>query len=55
VVIRYLVYHVLACFDEIYEQAAYREPVFCELYEASNQKKDDWVFKPECSGEKQNI
>jgi hypothetical protein len=29
----------LACFDEIYEQAASRKRVFCELYEASKQKE----------------
>jgi DNA-directed RNA polymerase subunit beta len=40
----------IAPFDERYEQEASRKLVFSELYEASKQTKNPWVFEPECPG-----
>ncbi|KAL4180949.1 hypothetical protein AMTRI_Chr12g268670 [Amborella trichopoda] len=37
-------------FDERYEQVALRKLVFPELYEASKQKANPWVFEPEYPG-----
>uniref|UniRef100_A0AAU7AND7 DNA-directed RNA polymerase subunit beta n=1 Tax=Triphora wagneri TaxID=2594492 RepID=A0AAU7AND7_9ASPA len=37
-------------FDERYEQEASRKLVFSELYEASKQTKNPWVFEPEYPG-----
>nr|YP_009347697.1 DNA-directed RNA polymerase beta chain [Anoectochilus emeiensis]BAW81305.1 DNA-directed RNA polymerase beta chain [Anoectochilus emeiensis] len=40
----------IAPFDERYEQEASRKLVFSELYEASKQTKNPWVFEPEYPG-----
>nr|YP_010717437.1 RNA polymerase beta subunit [Zingiber flavomaculosum]WDQ41418.1 RNA polymerase beta subunit [Zingiber flavomaculosum] len=40
----------IASFDERYEQEASRKLVFSELYEASKQTKNPWVFEPEYPG-----
>ncbi|KAK4748489.1 hypothetical protein SAY87_015075 [Trapa incisa] len=40
----------IAPFDEIYEQEASRKLVFSELYEASKQTANPWVFEPEYPG-----
>nr|YP_009340574.1 RNA polymerase beta subunit [Wimmerella hederacea]APQ40147.1 RNA polymerase beta subunit [Wimmerella hederacea] len=40
----------LAPFDERYEQEASRKLVFSELYEASKQTSNPWVFEPEYPG-----
>ena len=40
----------IAPFDERYEQEALRKLVFFELYEASKQTTNPWVFDPEYSG-----
>ncbi|CAA6656833.1 unnamed protein product [Spirodela intermedia] len=40
----------IAPFDERYEQEASRKLVFSELYEASKQTKNPWVFEPEFPG-----
>ncbi|KAF9599897.1 hypothetical protein IFM89_001843 [Coptis chinensis] len=37
-------------FDERYEQEASRKLVFSELYEASKQTANPWVFEPEYLG-----
>nr|UDZ61129.1 RNA polymerase beta subunit [Helanthium bolivianum]UDZ61130.1 RNA polymerase beta subunit [Helanthium tenellum] len=37
-------------FDERYEEGASRKLVFSELYEASKQTKNPWVFEPEYPG-----
>ncbi|KAL0299234.1 UNVERIFIED_CONTAM: DNA-directed RNA polymerase subunit beta [Sesamum radiatum] len=39
----------IAPFDERYEQEASRKLVFSELYEASKQTANPWVFEPECA------
>nr|YP_009166597.1 RNA polymerase beta subunit [Epipremnum aureum]ALB38575.1 RNA polymerase beta subunit [Epipremnum aureum] len=43
----------IAPFDERYEQEASRKLVFSELYEASKQTKNPWVFEPEYPGKSQ--
>nr|YP_009861282.1 RNA polymerase beta subunit [Stylochaeton bogneri]QIU82972.1 RNA polymerase beta subunit [Stylochaeton bogneri] len=43
----------IAPFDERYEQEASRKLVFSELYEASKQTKNPWVFEPEFPGKSQ--
>nr|YP_009141942.1 DNA-directed RNA polymerase beta chain [Helonias koreana]AIW56496.1 DNA-directed RNA polymerase beta chain [Helonias koreana] len=40
----------IAPFDERYEQESSRKLVFPELYEASKQTKNPWVFEPEYPG-----
>lgn len=40
----------IAPFDERYEQEASRKLVFSELYEASKQTSNPWVFEPEYPG-----
>nr|QUB02668.1 RNA polymerase beta subunit [Streptolirion volubile] len=40
----------IAPFDERYEQEASRKLVFSQLYEASKQTKNPWVFEPEYPG-----
>nr|YP_010711217.1 RNA polymerase beta subunit [Corydalis remota]YP_010711311.1 RNA polymerase beta subunit [Corydalis hallaisanensis]YP_010711965.1 RNA polymerase beta subunit [Corydalis ohii]YP_010712306.1 RNA polymerase beta subunit [Corydalis namdoensis]YP_010712400.1 RNA polymerase beta subunit [Corydalis alata]YP_010712495.1 RNA polymerase beta subunit [Corydalis humilis]YP_010712589.1 RNA polymerase beta subunit [Corydalis grandicalyx]YP_010712683.1 RNA polymerase beta subunit [Corydalis misandra]WD len=40
----------IAPFDERYEQGASRKLVFSELYEASKQTANPWVFEPEYPG-----
>nr|YP_009729894.1 RpoB [Caldesia parnassifolia]QHW08230.1 RpoB [Caldesia parnassifolia]UDZ61118.1 RNA polymerase beta subunit [Caldesia parnassifolia]UDZ61119.1 RNA polymerase beta subunit [Caldesia parnassifolia]UDZ61120.1 RNA polymerase beta subunit [Caldesia parnassifolia]UDZ61121.1 RNA polymerase beta subunit [Caldesia parnassifolia] len=40
----------IAPFDERYEEEASRKLVFSELYEASKQTKNPWVFEPEYPG-----
>ena len=40
----------IAPFDERYEQEASRKLVFSELYEASKQTANPWVFEPEYPG-----
>nr|YP_010120826.1 RNA polymerase beta subunit [Iris pseudacorus]QRC77354.1 RNA polymerase beta subunit [Iris pseudacorus] len=40
----------IAPFDERYEQEASRKLVFSELYSASKQTKNPWVFEPEYPG-----
>ncbi|CAL8175468.1 unnamed protein product [Prunus armeniaca] len=40
----------IAPFDERYEQEASRKLVFSELYEASKQTTNPWVFEPEYPG-----
>nr|YP_009377642.1 RNA polymerase beta subunit [Linochilus heterophyllus]ARH09227.1 RNA polymerase beta subunit [Linochilus heterophyllus] len=40
----------IAPFDERYEQEASRKLVFSELYEASKQTANPWVFEPESPG-----
>ena len=40
----------IAPFDERYEQEASRKLVFSELYEASKQTANPWVFDPEYPG-----
>nr|YP_009157532.1 RNA polymerase beta subunit [Poa palustris]YP_009461287.1 RNA polymerase beta subunit [Poa nemoralis]YP_009461374.1 RNA polymerase beta subunit [Poa trivialis]YP_009649947.1 RNA polymerase beta subunit [Poa sp. PI 374046]YP_010175076.1 RNA polymerase beta subunit [Poa pratensis]YP_010217976.1 RNA polymerase beta subunit [Nicoraepoa erinacea]YP_010245337.1 RNA polymerase beta subunit [Bellardiochloa variegata]QHD18719.1 RpoB [Poa pagophila]QHD18877.1 RpoB [Poa sphondylodes]QHD18956.1 Rpo len=40
----------IAPFDERYEQEASRKLVFSELYEASKETKNPWVFEPEYPG-----
>ncbi|KAF0889764.1 hypothetical protein E2562_030572, partial [Oryza meyeriana var. granulata] len=40
----------IAPFDERYEQEASRKLVFSELYEASKQTKNLWVFEPKYPG-----
>lgn len=40
----------IASFDERYEQEASRKLVFSELYEASKQTSNPWVFEPEYPG-----
>nr|YP_010403477.1 RNA polymerase beta subunit [Liparis rostrata]QJS35463.1 RNA polymerase beta subunit [Liparis japonica]QUS63154.1 RNA polymerase beta subunit [Liparis kumokiri]UQW83168.1 RNA polymerase beta subunit [Liparis rostrata] len=40
----------IGTFDERYEQEASRKLVFSELYEASKQTKNPWVFEPEYPG-----
>nr|YP_009994042.1 RNA polymerase beta subunit [Corydalis inopinata]QNO35817.1 RNA polymerase beta subunit [Corydalis inopinata] len=40
----------IAPFDERYEQGASRKLVFSELYEASKQTANPWVFEPEFPG-----
>ncbi|EKG08905.1 DNA-directed RNA polymerase subunit 2 domain 6, partial [Macrophomina phaseolina MS6] len=40
----------IAPFDERYEQEASRKLVFSELYEASKQTRNPWVFEPEYPG-----
>uniref|UniRef100_A0A452YMA2 DNA-directed RNA polymerase n=1 Tax=Aegilops tauschii subsp. strangulata TaxID=200361 RepID=A0A452YMA2_AEGTS len=40
----------IAPFDERYEQEASRKLVFSELYEASKETKNSWVFEPEYPG-----
>ena len=40
----------IAPFDERYEQGASRKLVFSELYEASTQTANPWVFEPEFPG-----
>jgi len=37
-------------FDERYEQEASRKLVFSELYEASKQTSNPWIFEPEYPG-----
>nr|YP_010290534.1 RNA polymerase beta subunit [Centrolepis aristata]ULQ64479.1 RNA polymerase beta subunit [Centrolepis aristata] len=37
-------------FDERYEQEASKKLTFSELYEASKQTENPWVFEPECPG-----
>ncbi|MQM19122.1 hypothetical protein Taro_052122, partial [Colocasia esculenta] len=43
-------YYRIVPFDERYEQEASRKLVFLELYEASKQTKNPWVFEPEYPG-----
>uniref|UniRef100_A0A803NEB0 DNA-directed RNA polymerase n=1 Tax=Chenopodium quinoa TaxID=63459 RepID=A0A803NEB0_CHEQI len=45
----------IAPFDERYEQEASRKLVFSELYEASKQTANPWVFEPEYPGKSQNL
>nr|YP_008994387.1 RNA polymerase beta subunit [Viviania marifolia]AGV02816.1 RNA polymerase beta subunit [Viviania marifolia] len=40
----------IAPFDERYEQEASRKLVFSELYEASKQTRNPWIFEPEYPG-----
>ena len=40
----------IAPFDERYEQEASRKLVFSELYEASKQTSNPWIFEPESPG-----
>ncbi|KAL8249517.1 hypothetical protein R6Q59_006385 [Mikania micrantha] len=40
----------IAPFDERYEQEASRKLVFSELYEASKQTANPWIFEPESPG-----
>ena len=40
----------IAPFDERYEQEASRKLVFSELYEASKQTSNPWIFEPEYPG-----
>ncbi|KAK7317438.1 hypothetical protein RJT34_01676 [Clitoria ternatea] len=40
----------IAPFDERYEQEALRKLVFSELYEASKQTSNPWIFEPEYPG-----
>ncbi|OIW00673.1 hypothetical protein TanjilG_09642 [Lupinus angustifolius] len=40
----------IAPFDERYEQEASRKLVFSELYEASKQTANPWIFEPEYPG-----
>nr|YP_010214337.1 RNA polymerase beta subunit [Loranthus kaoi]YP_010214532.1 RNA polymerase beta subunit [Loranthus odoratus]UBN07867.1 RNA polymerase beta subunit [Loranthus delavayi]UBN08192.1 RNA polymerase beta subunit [Loranthus kaoi]UBN08387.1 RNA polymerase beta subunit [Loranthus odoratus] len=40
----------IGAFDERYEQEASRKLVFSELYEASRQRVNPWVFEPEYPG-----
>nr|QGW48305.1 hypothetical protein [Raphanus sativus]QGW48528.1 hypothetical protein [Raphanus sativus] len=43
-------HYQIAPFDERYEQEASRKLVFSELYEASKQTANPWVFEPEYPG-----
>ncbi|KAF3654006.1 DNA-directed RNA polymerase subunit beta [Capsicum annuum] len=43
-------YYRIAPFDERYEQKASRKLVFSELYKASKQTSNPWVFEPEYPG-----
>jgi len=40
----------IAPFDERYEQEDSKKVVFSELYEASKQTKNPWIFEPEYPG-----
>ncbi|KAL5096095.1 hypothetical protein RYX36_000422, partial [Vicia faba] len=43
-------HYQIAPFDERYEQEASRKLVFSELYEASKETSNPWIFEPEYPG-----